>query len=115
MQEKIDRMKSALNNMPEQKEYDVDIPKIDAEELKKALKLADSYTMETIMQYIQVDTYELVKKIAKTINSTNFWDVAIYIDGALSRNDALVKLLGECIKWKTYIDRINGETSVKRK
>ena len=93
----------------------VELPQLAVEELKSALKLADSYTMETIIKYLNLDTYELVKNLAKVTNSTNVAETISYKDGAIGRNDALIKLLRESIKGKTFVNRVKGETEQTRK
>lgn len=103
---RIERLKNDLSHRREPLEYEIGMPTIDTEELKKALKLADTFTLETIVQYIGNDTYEIVKNLAKVTNEGNAAAVIAYRDGALSRNDALMGTLKEAIKGKTYVDRL---------
>ena len=55
----------------------------------------------------------MVKNIAKTVNKTNFAEVATYIDGALGRNDALIKVLSDAKTNGTFINRIKGEETTR--
>lgn len=70
--ERIERLTIQVSKKPEERDYTIEMPKLDIEEIKKALKLADEYTMETIIKYLKIDNYELIKNLAKTINKTNF-------------------------------------------
>lgn len=104
--ERIERLTIQVSKKPEERDYTIEMPKLDIEEIKKALKLADEYTMETIIKYLKIDNYELIKNLAKTINKTNFAETSIYMDGALGRNEAMIKVLSQSIKDKTFINRV---------
>lgn len=114
-EERIDRLKSQVANTQEPPEYTIEMPEIDVEEIKKALKLADSFTMETIVQYLKLDNYELVKNLAKITNKENVSETIAYRDGAIGRNEALIKVLSEAIKSKTFINRVKGEVDSTKK
>lgn len=103
---KIERLQS---HVCEVKEYTIDMPEIEVEDLKKALKLADKFTLETLLQYIKIDSYKLVKNLAKVTNSSNASETIAYRDGALGRNEALIQLLSESIKGKSFQNRIKWE------
>lgn len=86
------------------------MPEHTAEELKKALTLADAYVLEKLISYLTLDSYEIVKNLAKITDSSNASQVIAYRDGALSRNEALAKTLRECLSKTHYNDRIEGTT-----
>lgn len=113
--EKIERLQNQIINMVEPEEHIIDMPEFQTEELKKALKLADTYTMETLAQFLKIDNYEIVKNLAKITNRTNAAETIAYRDGALRSNEGMIKILRESIKWKTYVNRVTGEVERTRK
>jgi len=93
----------------------LDIPTEWIKDLKEKLKLADKDTIRWIIEYINLDNYELVKNIAWTINDNNAANVIAYRDGSLARNIALRDLLSSCVQSKEYFDRIAQEKKIVRK
>jgi hypothetical protein len=67
--------------------------------------MADEYTLNKLCEYLRLDSYELVKNLAKVTNKANTAEMIAYRDGALGRNDALLKTLSASIKSRTFIDR----------
>jgi hypothetical protein len=81
---------------------------IDAKLLEEKLHLVDPFSAEVICEYLKLDTYELVRKIAGTVNSENAAIVIAYRDGAVGRNHALINTLSK-VKTKQFPDRRAGE------
>jgi len=69
-------------------------------ELQKSIQLWDKFTLDLIIDYLKLDTFEIVKKLATITNSTNASETIAYRDGALSRNEALMKF---CMNGKLWI------------
>ena len=120
-EERINQLSSNVSSLlrkieeVEQNKYIIEDVNISIDDLKKSLKVSDSYTMELLINYLKIDSFNLVKNIAKTVNKSNFAETAIYIDGALSRNDAFIKVLYESTKNRTFLNRINGkETQITK-
>ena len=103
--EKLDRLTL------EPSEYnEIQIPSKGLAQIESELKLCDKYTANAIAEYLEVDWYELVKNIAKTVNSANAAEVIAYRDGALSRNEATIKVLRKIGSASMdFKDRIRGE------
>ena len=94
--------------------YEVVPPVRVSEDIKKLLKMWDNFTKNKIIEYLQLDSHELVKNIAGTVNDDNASNVITFMDGALSRNFALIKTLDESIDKRTeYNDKIAGELKTK--
>jgi hypothetical protein len=89
------------------------MPKTDLTTIRNALKTADSYILTSIIEYLKVDTYELVKNLAKVTNNGNAAETIAYRDGAIGRNEALSKLLSESNVDKSFVNRIKGEVDYK--
>ena len=91
------------------------MPKVDLETIRKALKTADSYILTSLIEYLKLDTYELVKNLSKVVNKGNAAETIAYRDGAIGRNEALTKLLQESNVDKSFVNRIKGEVDLKSK
>jgi len=91
---------------------EIDTPRFSLSELESTLKLADKYTMKQIAEYLRLDSYELVKNMAKIMNRDNASEVMAHRDGALQRNESLIRMLDKLSKEKTVHDRIKSETKV---
>ena len=48
---------------------DIDMPNFNINELETSLKLADKFTIKTIKDYLILDSYEIVKNMAKVVNN----------------------------------------------
>jgi len=62
--------------------------------------------MGWIVDYLKLDSFQLVQNMAKTINKDNASDSISYRDWALGRNEALMKLLSESTQKKEYYDKL---------
>ena len=51
-----------------------------------------------LIDYLNWDKYLIVQSVMKTINNDNEKDVLKYLDGALSRDDALIVTLAQYLK-----------------
>ena len=92
----------------------IDLPKHSFADLEKKLMLADIYTLQIIVDYLSLDSYELIKNIASRIDKNNIDNYIAYRDWALWRNEELKKVLLKYISKKdTYIDRIDLEEKKK--
>ena len=67
--------------------------------------MGDKYTMEYLIEYLKSDNYELIKNLGAIINKDNVSEVYQYREGALSRNEALIKILKEVIATSTFVNR----------
>lgn len=84
----------------------LELPKEWLKSLKIKLKLWDTETMWWIVDYLKLDSFELVQNMAKVINKDNASDSISYRDGALWRNEALMQVLTESTKKKEYYDKL---------
>jgi hypothetical protein len=60
-------LEQKLNNLTnkEEKEYNkIDKPELSLKEIETAMKLSDKFTLNQIVHYLKLDSFELVKKIA---------------------------------------------------
>ena len=96
-----------------EKDYMLWMPQVDLTTIKKSLKTADSYILTSIIEYLKLDTYELVKNLSKVVNKWNAAETIAYRDGAIGRNEALSKLLSESNVDKSFVNRIKGEVDYK--
>lgn len=88
---------------------EIEQPKYKLSELENSMKLADKFTMRQISEYLKLDSYELVKNMAKVMNKDNASEVIAHRDGALQRNDNLIKILDKLTVEKTFQDKFTGE------
>ena len=77
---------------------DIEYPNLSLKDLEISLKLSDKYTIKTIRSYLVNDSYEIVKNMAKVINSWNASEIIAYRDWALQRNESLIKMFDKIIK-----------------
>jgi len=105
--------KKNKESVTEEKPYnEIDTPRFSLAELESTLKLADKYTMKQIAEYLRLDSYELVKNMAKIMNRDNASEVMAHRDGALQRNESLIRMLDKLSKEKIVHDRIKSEMKV---
>lgn len=102
----------AYSKSIEKEEYELDMPKISIEKIKSALHLTTGATVTSLIEYLNIDNYEIIKSIAKVTNKENFSNTIAFRDGALGRNSALIKILREVSKEKTFINREEGKEVV---
>jgi chromosome segregation ATPase len=81
---------------------------LDAKLLESKFALIDAFSADVICEYLKLDTYELVRKMAGTVNSENAVAALAYRDGAVGRNQALIATLSK-VKTKQFPDRRAGE------
>ena len=93
--------------------YDLEnYPAIPLKDIELKMKLIDPYVAETLVNYLVIDWYELVKNISQTVNKDNASEVIAFRDGAIGRNNALIKKL-QSIKKVSYLDKMTGEVKEK--
>lgn len=68
-------LKTKINN--------IELPKNTIKDLESKLLLADSYTLKLIIDFLVLDTYELVKNIASRVDRENLSEYIAYRDGAI--------------------------------
>ena len=92
----------------------LEIPK-PLNEIETKLKACDKFTLTTIIEYLKIDSFELVKNLAKTTNKDNVSEVIAYRDWALWRNEALTERLQKLAdKQWLFNDRLTGELKTKK-
>ena len=93
----------------------IEIPTEGLKEIEAKLKLCDKFTAGAIADYLVLDTYELVRNLAKTVNSQNAAEAIAYRDGAIARNDAVIKVLRSIGAGKSdqFKNRITGSVDDK--
>lgn len=65
----------------------IDFPKMPLKEIESRIKIIDKITVQVIIEYLKLDSYELVKNLARRTNSENASNIIAYRDGALGRNE----------------------------
>mgnify|MGYP003651498802 CR=1 FL=1 len=55
--------------------------------------MADKFTLNAIIQYLKLDSYEMVKNMPASLKEDNAVQLIAYVDWALQRNEAMVKML----------------------
>jgi hypothetical protein len=74
LEEEIEKLKENL------KRYELKVPKANITKLEQELKLCDTYTKRKIIEYLELDIFELVKNISGTVNNANSSDVINFMD-----------------------------------
>lgn len=85
----------------------IESPKKNMAQLESALKLWCKFTINNIIDYLRLDSYEFVKTIWWVITSDNAVESISYIDGALQRNEALIKALKKYSEEKKVPEFLN--------
>ena len=84
-------------------------------EIEAKLKACDKFTLTTIVEYLKLDSFELVKNLAKVTNSTNTAEIIAYRDWALWRNEALMEKLKKLAdKQWLFNDKLTAEIKTKK-
>ena len=92
----------------------LEIPNKNLDNLENELRLADKFTMRTIVDYLKLDRYELVANLAKVIDSNNASQIIAYRDWAISRIEVLIAKIGKYANTKdTFTDRLKWEVIKK--
>ncbi len=86
----------------------IEMPGSDFETLKAKLKMCDKFTIRIFLDYLTLDSFNLVKNSASALNKWNDTDVLQYMDWALSRNEWL-KDFFQTIAKENFFDRLEGK------
>ena len=106
----IKRLKEKINLTKEQPLYnEISKPELNLKQIEASMKLTDKFTLNQIIHYLKLDTFEIVKNIAGTMNKDNVSEVIAYRDWALQRNEALIKFLEKYAVDKTKFDKLKWE------
>ena len=89
-------------------------PETSLSRIKEDMKNADSTTVKSLIKYLRLDIYELVKNLAKVTSSENSMQMIAYRDGAISRTESCIQFLEEFINPKTYVNRMTGQMEDKK-
>jgi hypothetical protein len=74
------KLEKEKNNIKEVKAKELEIPELTLKQIEKTMYLTDIYTLKQITHYLKLDTYEFVKKIARSINKENVSDAISFMD-----------------------------------
>jgi hypothetical protein len=91
----------------------VSFPDEPLELIEQMFKHADKVAINAICGYLKHDNQEMIKNLAKTMNPENQAMLIAYKDGAIGRNEALIKKL-ETLKKDKFNDRLEGTEKVIR-
>ena len=91
----------------------VSFPDEPLELIEQMFKHADKVAINAICGYLKHDNQEMIKNLAKTMNPENHAMLIAYKDGAIWRNEALIKKL-ETLKKDKFNDRLEGTEKVIR-
>lgn len=75
----LDEEKNKNAKLKEKINY-IDLPKHSFVDLEKKLPLADTYTLQIIIDYLSLDSYELIKNIASRVDKNNIDNYIAYRD-----------------------------------
>lgn len=84
-------------------------PDLSIKQIEASMKLVDKFTLNQIIHYLKLDTFELVKNIAWLVNKDNVSEIIAYRDWALQRNESLIKFLEKFAVEKTKYDKLKWE------
>ena len=84
-------------------------PTLNIKQIEASMKLTDKFTLNQIIHYLKLDTFELVKNIAWIVNKDNVSEIIAYRDGALQRNESLIKFLSKFANEKVKFDKLKWE------
>lgn len=106
----IKRLKEKINLTKEQPLYnEISKPELSIKQIEASMKLTDKFTLNQIIHYLKLDTFEIVKSIAGIVNKDNVSEVIAYRDWALQRNESLIKFLEKFAVEKTKFDKLKWE------
>jgi len=114
LREKIKLLTEKINSYDVR--YKIEQPKVTIKNTKRLISMCDEFTISTLIKYIDLDNYELIKNLADITNKDNVSDVTNYLNGWLARNFALKELL----LWNTkktveFVDKIKNEVRNEKK
>lgn len=113
MEERYISMKSKFDESKKYREYYemIGFPSSPLKDIEETLKNVDKFTIKAIQEYLKADNQELIKNLAQTLNVGNQPMVIAYKDGAIGRNEALIKKLDSLGK-DTFHDKLTGMNRV---
>lgn len=91
------------------------IPDISMKELEETFSLVDTYTLWRITDFIELDSLALVKNLADSMTQENKYEISIWLNAVLNRNNAWVKVLNKYKKSDKFVNRANGTMQQKKK
>lgn len=86
---------SNLKQKYQSKQRLIETPERNLQQIESALKLSDKFTINNIIDYLKLDSYEFVKTIWGVITEENAVQSVSYIDWALQRNESLINTLSK--------------------
>jgi len=110
--EEIENLNKSLTK--EESEYNlISFPKVPLKDIQVKLTTIDPLIANTLIEYLTLDSFEIVKNLAKVTNSENAANVIAYRDGAIGRNEGLIQRLRGLSTIEEYKDRISGKMRMK--
>lgn len=85
----------------------IGFPEAPLKTIEETLRNADKFTIRAIQEYLKADNQELIKNLAQVMNPSNQATLIAYKDGAIGRNEALIKRL-ESLKKDSFHDKLEG-------
>lgn len=76
----------------------IELPTKNIQQIDSILKLWDKFMINTLIDYLKLDSYELTKSIPWVMNESNVLQSVSYLDWALQRNQNLIEVLSKY--WK---------------
>jgi len=96
-------------------EYTLDIPRLDIKKIETALESCDAFLLGTIRELIRLDTFEMIKSLANTMQDTTKYEISIATNTIRRRNEAWLGVLDKAIDRKTmYADKMEGKMKSKK-
>lgn len=110
LQIKIERIEQRQKEKDEE-QVNIYFPEMNLKQIEAVLKMENSkWIIRQIIQYLKLDSFEFVKWIAGVANKNNVSEVLAYRDGALQRNESLIRFLEKFAKEDNLkLDRLKGE------
>lgn len=87
----------------------IDFPSVPLKDIDTKIKYFDPVMVDTLVEYLKLDSYELVKNLASRTNSENAWNIIAYRDWALGRNEGLIQKFSGMRAPTEYKNRIMGK------
>lgn len=111
--EQRDKAKKKLLTL-EENEYTLDIPRLDIKKVDTALKTCDPFLLNMLIELIKIDTWEMTKSLANSLEDKNKYEISIIMNTIRRRQEAWLWVLEWAVKRKTmYADK--GEGKMKQK
>lgn len=87
----------------------IEKPNFNLKDIEETLKIADKFTLKQLAEYLKNDSFELVKNMADVMVKDNSELITAHLNGALKRNDGLIKLLEKYWKEVKKFNRLTWE------